>query len=359
MNLSHSLRLLVSAAFIAAAFGLAAGRAVAAEPVRLIFDTDMGNDVDDALALGMIHSLESRGECELLAVTVTKDHQHSAPFIDAVNTWYGRPDIPIGVVKDGPTQHESRFTGLATQRDDGRLRYPHDLRDGREAPGATGLLRKVLAAQPDGSVVVVQVGFSTNLARLLESKADEHSPLSGRELVERKVKHLSIMAGSFDGIPGHDRYREYNVIKDIPAAKALAEHWPTPIIYSGYEIGLSIPYPSESIEQDYDYTDHHPLAEAYRLYMPPPHDRPTWDLTSVLWAVYPERGYFELSPPGRVTVHDDGFTSFEKRDGGPHRYLIADEIQRARVREALVQLSSQPPQRGDSEQHGRPAGRDR
>lgn len=45
-----------------------------AEPVRLIFDTDIGNDVDDALALGVIHALQSRGECELLAVTVSKDH---------------------------------------------------------------------------------------------------------------------------------------------------------------------------------------------------------------------------------------------------------------------------------------------
>ncbi|MAP72962.1 MAG: hypothetical protein CMJ55_01705, partial [Planctomycetaceae bacterium] len=28
----------------------------AKEPVKLIFDTDMGNDIDDAMALAMIHS---------------------------------------------------------------------------------------------------------------------------------------------------------------------------------------------------------------------------------------------------------------------------------------------------------------
>ena len=39
-----------------------------AEPVKLIFDTDMGNDVDDALALAMLHSLESRGELSLIHI---------------------------------------------------------------------------------------------------------------------------------------------------------------------------------------------------------------------------------------------------------------------------------------------------
>ena len=80
------------------------GAAVAAEdhsPVKLIFDTDLGNDVDDVLALGVIHSLQSRGECELLAVTITKDHEQCAPFTDAVNTFYGRGEIPIGMVRNG------------------------------------------------------------------------------------------------------------------------------------------------------------------------------------------------------------------------------------------------------------------
>jgi hypothetical protein len=58
-----------------------------AEPVRLIFDTDMGNDVDDLIALCMIHSLQKRGACKLLAVTITKDHPQAAAFVDAVNTF--------------------------------------------------------------------------------------------------------------------------------------------------------------------------------------------------------------------------------------------------------------------------------
>ena len=51
----------------------------AEEPVRLIFDTDIGNDVDDAFTLGVIHALQDLGECHLLAVTITKDHKLCAP----------------------------------------------------------------------------------------------------------------------------------------------------------------------------------------------------------------------------------------------------------------------------------------
>ncbi len=326
---------------IAAALALLAVAPAAAEPVRLIYDTDMGNDVDDALALGLIHALQSRGECELLAVTLTKDHPLAAAFTDAVNTFYRRGDVPIGVVRNGPTRGQGKFLGLAEQRDDGRLRYPHSLRSGEDAPEATGLLRRILAAQPDRSVVFVQVGFSSNLARLLDSPADDVSPLSGRDLVAAKARLLSIMAGAFQPIHGK-RHLEYNVVNDIPAAQTITAKWPTPVVWSGYEIGIAIPYPAVSIERDYRYVAHHPVAEAYVLYSPPPHNRPTWDLTSVLHAVRPDRGYFGLSEPGRVVVEVDGGTRFEPDGNGPHRYLTADREQCIRVTEAFVALCSQP-----------------
>lgn len=315
----------------------------AAEPVKLIFDTDIGNDVDDALALGMIHCLQSRGLCELLAVTITKDHADAAPYVDLINTFYNRPDIPIGVVRDGKTREAGKFLPLCHKKDGDELRYPHDFLSRKDAVPAVYQLRKALAKQPDQSVVIVQVGFSTNLAKLLDSPSDLISDLTGEDLVEKKVKLLSLMAGAFRSIDGNPRFCEYNVVEDKQAAKELVKNWPTPMVFSGFEIGIAVPYPAESILKDYNYVEHHPLAESYILYEPPPHNRPTWDLTSVLYAVCHDRGYFELSPPGWVTVEDDGFTKFEQAANGPHRYLILPERQIERVREALVQLSSQPP----------------
>ncbi|MCA9066734.1 MAG: nucleoside hydrolase, partial [Planctomycetaceae bacterium] len=139
---------------------------------------------------------------------------------------------------------------------------------------------------------------------------------------------------------------EYNVVKDIAAAKKLADAWPGEIVYSGFEIGIAVAYPAISIERDYGYVSHHPLSEAYVLYNPPPHNRPTWDLTSVLFGVCPDRGYFDLSPPGKVIVDQRGGTTFQQSAAGKHRYLILNEVQKVRVTEALVQLSSQPPAAG-------------
>ncbi|MFO0918349.1 MAG: nucleoside hydrolase [Planctomycetaceae bacterium] len=315
----------------------------AAEPVKLIFDTDIGNDVDDAMAMGVIHSLQSRKQCELLAVTITKDHPDAAPYIDAINTFYGRPDIPIGVVRDGKTREAGKFLPLCHVKDGDTLRYPHDLTSGQDAPEAVALLRKILAAQPDESVVIAQVGFSTNLARLLDSPADAASPLTGLELAKQKVKLLSVMAGAFRPINGNAHFCEYNVVEDKASVKELVKRWPTEIVFSGFEIGIAVAYPSESILKDYGYVAHHPIAESYILYSPPPKNRPTWDLTSVLYGVFPDRGYFELSPAGTVSVEDDGFTRFDESPTGKHHYLILPDQQIERVREALVQLSSQPP----------------
>jgi len=316
------------------------------EPVRLVFDTDIGNDVDDAMALSMIHALESRGECRLLAVTVTKDNELAAPMIDLLNHFYGRGEIPIGMVQGGVTPQDGKYLRpVVTAEDQGKPRYPRKLRSGRDAPEAVGLLRKTLAAQPDGSVVMVQVGFSTNLARLLESRPDSVSPLGGTELVRQKVRLLSTMAGAFgEKMKGR---KEYNIVTDLPAAKKLFALWPTPIVASGWEIGNAIRHSGRSMREDYGYVTHHPLPEAYGYYRGLQNDQPTYDLTSVLYAVRPARGYFDLSPPGRIVVEESGPTRFVAEAGGPHRYLVVSPEQIARVREAQEMLCSQPPGRGD------------
>jgi len=312
----------------------------AADPALLIFDTDMGNDIDDALALAVIHSLERRGEARLLGITLTKDNPWAGPFVDLVNVFYGRGDVPVGVVRDGKTPEDGDFIRVIAERKSagGSWLYPRSLTDGRSAPDAVPLLRKLLAAQPDGSVVIAQVGFSTNLARLLDSAGDGSSPLGGRELVARKVRLLSIMGGAFPPL-----LAEYNIKVDLAASTKLFEKWPTEVVASGFEIGAAVLYPAASIENDFGYVEHHPVADAYRVFQKMPYDRPSWDLTSVLYAVRPERGYFNMSPRGTIRVDAEGFTRFTPDEKGKHRFLILSEEQRVRVREALVQLASQPP----------------
>jgi inosine-uridine nucleoside N-ribohydrolase len=313
---------------------------LAQTPTGIIFDTDMGNDVDDALALAMLHAFQNRHEANLLAVTITKDNQWAAPYVDLVNTFYGHPEIPIGTVRDGKTPESNPMIQIPSERrrPDGSFVYPHRILDGAQAQEAVFLLRRTLAKQRDGSVVIVQVGFSTNLARLLETKPDAASPDDGPTLVRKKVRLLSMMAGNFaDGKP------EFNLAKDVPAAAKLFHDWPTPIVVSGFEIGIVLPFPAERIEHDFAYVQDHPVAEAYRSYMKMPYDRPTWDLTAVLYAVRPDEKYFSLSPPGTITVLPDGSSRFEPSAAGNHRYLMLTDEQRARTLEAMIMLASQPP----------------
>jgi len=335
----------------ARATGIAAGFALLAlctalpaqeEPVRVVFDTDMGNDIDDALALAMLHALDGRGECQLLSVTLTKDNSYSAPFVDIVNTFYGRGQVPIGVCRSGITPEDGSYTkAVVAATGDGRARYARTATD--NWPDAVTVLRRVLAGQPDGSVAAVQVGFSTNLSNLLDSPADAISPLNGLDLVRTKVRLLSIMAGVFSGDPKDADFGEYNIVNDLPAAQKLVERWPTETVMSGFEVGASLLYPARSIEEDYAYVAHHPVAEAYRAYLTMPYDRPTWDLTSALYAVRPSFAYFGLSAPGRILIDGQGHTQFEEDPTGRHRYLRVPGGGADRILEAMQLLCSQPP----------------
>lgn len=328
--------------FVLACAFLLAAAAPAAGPVRIIYDTDMGNDVDDAIGLALLHGLESRGECRLLAVTLTKDNRYSAPFVSLFNAFYGRPDIPIGVVRNGKTPEDGSYTKavLGMNRPDGSPLYPHAVKDPAALPEAVSLLRRILAREEDGAVTIVQVGFSTNLARLLDSGPDDASPLTGRELAARKVALVVAMAGAFPaGRP------EYNVATDIPSADKVFATWPTRIVFSGYEVGNAIQYNPERIATDLRYAEHHPLADAYRTYRKMPYAEPLWDPTAVLWAVRPYAAYFKLSAPGTVSVDAKGVTAFLEAADGKRQYLIADEAQRAAVRETIAVLMSEPPHR--------------
>ncbi len=313
--------------------------AVLADTPKIIFDTDITGDVDDVLALAMCHSLADRGACELLGVTISKNNALTVGFVDAQNTFHGRPGLPIGVTRDPKAQQrESKYLKLADSAN-----YPHDLKRNEEARDAVELMHELLTSQPDQSVTIVSVGIASNLANLLQSPG-------GLELVRTKVKTLSIMAGAFTFCNNTNYHLEANVINGIGYMQTVAQKWPeeVPIMWSGYEIGEALPFPRIAIQRDLNYLPYHIVKEAYLLHSGPEHDRPCWDQSSVLQAIFPERGFFGLSKPGRVKVLDDGFTRFIPVKNGKgsqrDRFLIMSPAQQSRALEAIVHLTVQPPQ---------------
>lgn len=293
-----------------------------ARPV--IFDTDMGNDIDDALALAMLHALTDRGECQLLGVNLTNANPAAVPYIRMLNRFYGRADLPVGAAirsLQGGAQDGYMAAALRTFPPAGE----------RPAEPAPTVLRRLLRGASD-KVTIVQTGFSTNLAALLDSPEDI-------ALVREKVALVVAMAGDFSG-----GGPEYNVRTDIPSAQAVFARWPGPIVFSGFEIGRDLLYPAASIERDFLYARPHPIAESYRAYHRMPYDRPTWDLTAALEAVRPDRHYFGLSEDGTVAVDAKGATHFTPGPG-TRRYLRLDPANRAEILEALTLLASEPPAR--------------
>ena len=200
------------------------------KPVNIIFDSDMGPDYDDAGAITILHALADKGEAHILATVASTKYEGVAGVLNVFNTYFSRPDIPIGV----PKREALDLRDWQHWTDTLLANYPHQIKSNAEVPDAVQVYRKILASQPDHSVTVVTVGFLTNLSNLLNTGSDKYSKLNGRELIDRKVKLLVCMAGKFPS--GY----EFNVMKDAKASQNVYSNWPTQVILSGFEIGEQI-----------------------------------------------------------------------------------------------------------------------
>ncbi|MGM9510668.1 nucleoside hydrolase [Larkinella sp. GY13] len=300
-------------------------------PVSIILDTDIGPDYDDVGAMAVLHALADRGEARPLAVIASNKHDLVVPVIDVLNTYFGRPDLPTGVTKgpgvvDGAWQKWPEML-VAT--------YPHKIRSSDEAPDAVATYRQLLAKQPNGSVTIVTVGFLTNMANLLDSKPDRFSKLGGKELVKQKVKELVSMAGSFP------TGREFNVYRDSVASEKAFANWPTPVIFSGFEIGKEIKtgprlVASPSLKS--------PVKDVFALCMPKAKQdndgRMSWDQTAVLVAVRGVEPYYGLKR-GRFLIRG-GTNSWQDDPNGPHYYLT-EKMPVTRVTEEIETLMMHQP----------------
>lgn len=304
----------------------------------VIFDTDMGNDVDDVLALDMLYKYMDAEKINLLAIMTNKNGAGSARFLDIMNTWYGYPNIPIGIVRNGAKcDNTNNYAQIVSDmKVDGKPMFRTTVPDVTKLPDAEKLYRKVLARQPDHSVVIISTGFSTNLARLLDTKGDAYSPLSGRELMARKVQYLSLMAGSFKGLT------EYNVVTDIPACAKLFAESPVPIVTSPFELGETVKYPGQSIQNDFSWAPLHPLVKAFESYLPMPYDRPTWDPTAVLQVLEPGK-FMTKSAAGNIFVDAEGHTYYKKSLDGKDYYLTITPEQGEKIKNFFVSVVTKKP----------------
>lgn len=197
--------------------------------VKIIFDTDFGGDADDLGALAMLHHFIDRKECELLAIMSWQLEENAVAGLDAVNRYYGHPNIPIGSRKGAMHFTDWNHSKPIADHFGSTLKAT-------QVPDAATLYRNLLAKADDHEVVIITVGPLKNIQDLLQSPPDSVSELSGIELVHQKVKEFVIMGGQF---PSGES--EWNFNGDMPGVTDyVLSKIKVPVTFSGYEIGLNI-----------------------------------------------------------------------------------------------------------------------
>lgn len=270
---------------------------------KIMLDTDIGPDCDDAAALALVNLYQNRGWCEVLSITHCTSSPYGVGAIRAINTWYGH-DYPVGTMKkDG---------FLVTPE---CLRYSKALSETvppcmREADDAVSLMLETLAMQKDKSVHMIAIGPLRNIADLLD--ADE-------ALVNLKCASMTLMAGSFrpDGYNGFLPDVEWNIQMDVPAAHTVMDKWHGELTMCGFECGVRVPCGAVMQEK---LPQNHPVRIAYALHNEGK-DRPSWDLLTVRQVCMPKTNGSCVSEKGRIILSDKGATAFKPDPSGNHRIV--------------------------------------
>ena len=297
--------------------------AVQAQPLRVILDTDIDSDVDDVGALAMLHTLADHGVVDILGVIVTSNDKHAPLCADAINHYFKRPGIPVGVQKGIQLSEFSTYTKQISEE------FGHTLTSYEEAVDATALYRKLLSAQPDSSVTIITIGHLTNLRNLIDSKPDQFSDLSGIDLIKKKVKLWSCMGGMYP------EGKEANFYRPDPAStKVCVEKWPVSVVFAGWEVGNKIITGGQFLQKAL--TPESPVWRAYQLYNNF-QGRQSWDQVSILFAATSSDDYWTRQE-GECVVAGDGSNSWSNGKSTGQSYLVEkmNPAEVAKVIDALM-----------------------
>jgi len=315
LKISYLVTILTSFLAIMIPSNLLAEGAEKMNPKKVIFETDMSTDVDDVGALAVLHALADNGEVEILAISFNEVHPSGAGAICAINTWYNRGDIPIGIYKGNlaDPDESSYLDGIAAN-------FPHDLPT-TPTPSSLELYRQVLSEQPDNSVTIISVGFLNNLYDLLEAESD---------LVAQKVTKLVVMA-----LLIHD---PYNTVRHdlIDKSEYVIHNWPTLLVISQH--GESV-HTGEKLAET---PAGNPVREAYyRRFNGQYKGRSSWDQIAVLYGVRGLSDYFTEVTDGTGRL-SNGY-EWEMKDG--FRSYLEVQLSDSEFVRIIENLMIKPPRR--------------
>jgi purine nucleosidase len=206
---------------------LAAFLAAAAErPLPVFLDTDIGDDIDDALALAL--ALESP-ELKVLGIsTVLQDGARRADLVWRILQLYGRTDIPVGSGAEWPLIAPPR-TGPVRQVD--ALRPQDSMPAERRRNGVELLIETCLHSTE--KVTLVAYGPLTNIALALRSEPR----------LRDRIERIVLMNGVFFR-PG----LEYNTKMD-PEASAIVYSSGLPVTAVGLDVTMQCELTAEHLRR--------------------------------------------------------------------------------------------------------------
>ncbi len=279
---------------------------------KYIFDTDIGADCDDAVALLYILGKMRDNECKVKAITLCTARKYASAATLALIKDFGYGNIPIGEYKGEP---------LPCDETDN---YAEAIADGKKynAEDAVKLMRKTLAE--NDKIDIICVGPSCNIAGLMVSNPDEYSDKVGTELIKEKVGKLYIMGGAFEFSNGEKPFAEWNVEQDIPSARKVFEEFPCGIAVVPSEVGARVATIASSthgltrkaVEIFFKTVDE---QNGIKYEENSERTRPSWDPLTCMAAI--NEGKYDYSEKGEVIVLENGITEFKKNKSGQCRYM--------------------------------------
>ncbi len=293
----------------------------AGNPVKIILDTDMGSDCDDAGALALLHQYADLGMAEIIGCIYSSGKvRYGAGITEAVNIYYGRPDIPIGAYYgDEVGDPVDKMSAGKLVRD--KEAFGNSIIYNTDAEEQTILNRRLLAGQDDRSVIYVTIGHTKGLYELLVSGPDEISPLTGYELVSQKLNKWIAMGGRGAINEAMEFAIDWNLYRNntAPYSKYLIENFPVPVYISdgGTTVmtGKSLKYTDpgnivRTVYRDWLWNNGEKTLDD---------QRPSWDLIAVYFAVEgtgdylhePQRGWLEFDVDRGFRWHADKISTTE------------------------------------------------
>jgi len=294
--------------------------------IPVIYETDMTLDVDDVGALAVLHGLQKEGKVTLLGVCYNEVHPLGPSVIDAINTYYHRGTIPIGIYRNyrGDFKSPDPSDYFTHECDFDVDNMPHDSFD-NIVGDAVEVYKHLLKSQADDSVVIISVGFLNNLHDLLKDP-------KGYALVEKKVKRLVVMGELHDD--------DFNFTRHdlMDQTQYVIENWPGTLVIT--DVGSAM-ITGETLTTTTPVNN--PVRRAYELEWEqgPNVGRSSWDQVAVLYAVYGTKYYEEdWDDSGRLR-DDEGKPKFTWSLQKGHRGYAApkNDAQIEREIERLMTLA--------------------